>query len=212
MAPSEPSVLFFITLLFYETQLDLRNTPRYSEYSKKTELHQWNTQEVTRAEAEMKIDVDVEEGNAVVQSLVCEADPQETIEQFASKLASQIGMDTEDVLESLGTNGTSFQRHERVGECIHHGNRWRHRRVCLDVRFESENEVHYFSPRAPWRRVHHWGCTQFKVAHDACANLELHDGSSEGPVLNEKVQIGSFAGCKTVWLVKPGPEPNGHNR
>lgn len=160
----------------------------------------------------MKIDVDVEEGNTVVQSVVCEAEAEDTIEQFASKLAGQIGMDTEDVLESLGTNGTSFQRHERVGDCIHHGNRWWHRRVCLDVRFESENEVHYFSPRALWRRVHHWGCKQFHVAHDACANLELRDGSSEGPALNEKVQIGAFPGCKTVWLVKPGPEPNGHNR
>jgi hypothetical protein len=163
-------------------------------------------------EVVMKIQVDVEEDGAVVQTLECEADAQETIEELANRLANQLGTETDDVLSGLGANGTLFQRRQRIGECLQHGNRWRHRRTCLDVHFESENQIHRFSAHSRWYRVHQWGCKHFHIAHDACANLELRDGSPEGPALNEKTEIGSFTGCKTVWLIKPGPEPNGQHR
>lgn len=83
------------------------------------------------------------------------------------------------------------------------------RRVCLDLHFESESIRAWFPTRAKWVRVHRWACHAFKVAGDACAHLELREGSPAGPALNERQEIGLHAGCESVWLVKPGPEPNG---
>jgi len=80
---------------------------------------------------------------------------------------------------------------------------------CIDLHFESEAHQHHFLPSAKWERVHRWGCKKFKIASDACTNLELHSGSPEGPALNEAKKIGHHEGCMTVWLVKPGPERNG---
>jgi hypothetical protein len=81
--------------------------------------------------------------------------------------------------------------------------------VCVDIHFETEGAMHKFLATSTWERVHRWGCKHFKVASDACANLELHEGTPKGPALNETKPICHLPGCQTVWLVKPGPERNG---
>ena len=82
-------------------------------------------------------------------------------------------------------------------------------RVCIDLHFETEAKQARFPARAKWARVHRWGCRAFTIASDACAHLELREGSPAGPALNERQEIGPHVGCEVVWLVKPGPEPNG---
>lgn len=115
----------------------------------------------------------------------------------------------DELLLDVGVGDVPFDPHSRVVECLKHGNRWRHRRVCVDLHFESEEAKHSFPVRATWAQVHHWGCHGFDVPRDACANLELRDGAPNGPVLNDRNRIGYHHGCKTVWLVRPGPEPYG---
>jgi hypothetical protein len=157
----------------------------------------------------MKIMVEVEEGGGVVRVVECEVSPEESVHAAARRLAELIGVETDELVEDLGAGGVTFEREAPVRDCLIHGERWRHRRVCIELHFETEHVVRTFPPRATWVRVHRWGCHRFHVPQDACANLELREGEPTGPALNEKVEIGVFAGCKVVWLVKPGPEPNG---
>jgi hypothetical protein len=82
-------------------------------------------------------------------------------------------------------------------------------RVCVEVHFETESEKHWFPVLAKWATVHRWACKEFEVARDACANLELREGSPTGQPINERQPIGESRECKVVWVVKPGPEPNG---
>jgi hypothetical protein len=82
----------------------------------------------------------------------------------------------------------------------------------VDVHFETEQARHRFPASSKWAHVHEWACTHFHVPHNVCANLELREGSPSGPALNEKKEIGVHAGCEVVWLVRPGPEPNGQSR
>ena len=84
------------------------------------------------------------------------------------------------------------------------------RRQCVTLHFEGEEQQRKFPATATWGRVHQFGCRTFDIAKDACANLELHLNTIDGPVANERKQIGHHEGCIDVWLVKPGPEPNGH--
>lgn len=157
----------------------------------------------------MKICIEVEENGAISKSAECEASSDDTVEVIVTKLAGQLGIEAEEILTDLGTDGVTFEKHVPVREYIQHGHRWLHRRVCIKLHFETEKAVHYFPSRAHWARVHRWGCDRFDVAHDACANLELREGTETGPALNEALRIGVFLGCKIVWLVKPGPEQNG---
>jgi hypothetical protein len=119
--------------------------------------------------------------------------------RLAGKVASILELEAEEILEELSKP-----------ECFHperhHGTL---KLVCVDLHFETEEKRHHFLPKAKWERVHRWGCKYFRIAVDACANLELHSGSPEGPVLNESKEIGHHRGCLHVWLVKPGPEKNG---
>ncbi len=82
-------------------------------------------------------------------------------------------------------------------------------RVCIELHFETESKQKKFPVQAKWARVHRWGCRAFTIANDACAHLELREDTPTGPAINERQEIGPHVGCKTVWLVKPGPEPNG---
>lgn len=129
--------------------------------------------------------------------------------EFLRPIAEKTGIPVEELVLDIGVNEVQFLPQWKVEECIRHGHKWRHRRVCIDLHFESEEAKHHFPARAPWGRVHRWGCEHFDVPKDACANLELHEGSPTGPVLNDRTHIGYHKGCKTVWLVKPGPEPYG---
>lgn len=157
----------------------------------------------------MKIYVDVEENGAIAHCIECEVSPDETVEAVARQLAAQLDMEVDDLLADLETYGITFEKHQPIHTCLPHDHRIRQHRVCIDLHFESEQAVHHFSPQQRWARVHRWGCHHFQVAQDACANLELRVGAPDGPALNETLPLDVFSGCKTVWLVKPGPEQNG---
>ncbi len=157
----------------------------------------------------MKILIEVEEDDKVNRSAECEVSPEESVDALAKRIAGQLGLEAEELVADLGVGDVRFEPNARVGDYIEHGKRWRHRRVCIDLRFESESNTHRFPAHSTWARVRRWGCKHFHVSADACINLELREGSPTGPPLNESSEIGVFTGCKTVWLVKPGPEPNG---
>jgi hypothetical protein len=158
----------------------------------------------------MLVIVEIEEDGAVVKTAECEIAEGTTVADVARMAGPQLGITSEEIVIDLGVNGTSFEPDHRIEDCLHHGNRWRHRRTCVSVHFETEEARHHFPARAHWAIVHHWACVHFRVAKDACANLELRDGSPEGPAINENTKIGHFEGCMTVWLIKPGPEPFGY--
>ena len=156
----------------------------------------------------MTIVLEVEELGNVVRIVEVELGDDETVEGAAARLAESLGeIETEELLEDLIAEGERLERHRRLGELP--ATRWRHRRVCIDLHSEADQERHHFPARAKWARVHRWGCAKFHIPTDLCANLELREGSTTGPVLNEASEIGHFPGCKVVWLVKPGPEPYG---
>ena len=157
----------------------------------------------------MKVGVNIEEDGVVVRTLEYDLGESDSVEQLAERVAADIDADLDDVLVDLGFDGVELKKEDRLGDVLKGDRRLRHRRVCIDLHFESESVTRRFSPNTRWRRVHRFGCRKFDVANDACANLELHEDDPKGPALNEAVEIGSFTGCKTVWLVKPGPEPNG---
>lgn len=155
----------------------------------------------------MKVHVNVEEENGDLQTLEYYLIPTEPIQILAAQLAADLDEPIADILEDFGSNGAAATATAPAIEFLHGCVKLR--RLCLELHFETETVTHRFSPRAKWERVHLFGCNKFGVAEDACANLELHDGSADGPALNERQEIGSFKGCRTVWLVKPGPEPSG---
>lgn len=111
----------------------------------------------------------------------------------------QMALDSEDDLdEGIVLDSLKFKHHHiRV------------HRVCVEVFVEGEPAKRKFPEAARWARVHRWACRKFTVAPDACANLEMHLDTPDGPLVNERKQIGHHDGCVKVWLVKPGAEPNG---
>jgi hypothetical protein len=161
----------------------------------------------------MVVFVEIEEDKNELRLIEVAVPKEETeLAVFLETVAVKAGIPVEELLLDLGVGDVVFEADWKVSECLKHGHRWRHRRVCIDVHFESEDAKHDFPARATWARVHRWGCNHFEVPQDACANLELHEGTAAGPVLNDRKHIGHHKGCKTVWLVKPGPEPYGHGR
>jgi hypothetical protein len=157
----------------------------------------------------LKIRIEVEEGNHVVAVAECDASAEESVDSLASRVATQLEATPEELLLDLGTDAHAFKPGDKVGDCLRHGDRWRHRRTRIDLHFESEEATHRFPAISRWGRVHLWGCDKFHVPKDVCANLELREGSPTGPALNENKEIGTHHGCEVVWLVKPGPEPFG---
>ena len=158
----------------------------------------------------MKIVLEVEELDEVVRSVEIELGDDETVEAAAKRFATALNnLEFEELLEDLTVGEIQLERGQRIGAYAHHGNRWRHRRACIDLHFEADEMRHHFPVQSLWSRVHRWGCEQFHVDHTLCANLELREGGPKGPVLNENLPVGCFHGCKVVWLVKPGPEPYG---
>lgn len=81
--------------------------------------------------------------------------------------------------------------------------------VVIELHYEAERKTHPFSANDTWGKVHEWACEKFGIADDACPNLELRADSAVGGVLNDDAPIGDSAKHRTVWLVKPGPEPFG---
>ena len=158
----------------------------------------------------MLVIVELEQDGGVVRTAECEVAQSATVAEVAQLVGPKLDIAVEEIVMDLGVNGASFEAHRRVEDCMRHGNRWRHRRTCVAIHFESEDIQHHFPARAQWAVVHHWACNHFRVAKDACANLEFHEGAPDGPAINEDKMIGHFPGCITVWLVKPGPEPFGY--
>ena len=157
----------------------------------------------------MTIIIEVFEGNDSKRSAQVEALEAERIAVVLERVAVELGVEHEDLILNIGVGEIHFDPQGKVGEVIHHGHRWQHHRVCLDLHFESEIKKHYFSSRSTWAHVHQWGCRHFEVPATVCANLQLHEDSPTGPVLNDRMPIGHYHGCEAIWLVKPGPEPNG---
>jgi hypothetical protein len=156
----------------------------------------------------MKIDIFLQDANPekIIPVLFSDDDTLESlinqIEQVAEIDGSSIvGMAAD--LAQLPDYSTQLKTFKFKHPAVHV------RRVCVKVHFEGDEAKHFFPARAPWSRVHRWACRKFGVAHAAAANLELHEGSPTGPVLNERKDIGASDECKEVWLVKPGPENNG---
>jgi hypothetical protein len=164
---------------------------------------------VLRKGVYMKVQIDVEENGSVIRSAEDEVSADETIENIAKRFAPKLDIGADELMEELRANGVAFEKGMLAGDCVSHGHRWRHQRVCIDLHFESEHLVHHFSPSNRWAQVHRFGCHRFEIPKDACANLELRKGSPDGPALNENSKIGPLSACEVVWLVKPGPEPNG---
>lgn len=136
------------------------------------------------------------------------ADAAESLQGFADRISKDAEVNGESVLEAAaGVDITNFR--VPVGEIDFRHQKIKVRKTCVEGHFESEVESHHFPANAPWAVVHRWGCRKFDVANDACANLELRAGSSTGAPINEHDKIGESQACKPVWLVKPGPEPNG---
>lgn len=158
----------------------------------------------------MIVIIEIEQDQQETRAVEVEVnDEEQKLEAFLQAVAQKTAIPVEELVLDLGVGETQFQPHWKVSECFRHGHKWRHRRVCIELHFESEEAKHSFPAHATWARVHHWGCHHFDVPNDACANLELHEGTPTGPALNDRTHIGHHHGCKTVWLVKPGPEPYG---
>lgn len=158
----------------------------------------------------MHITIDLDDGANPIRSVTVDADEHEKIEAVAAKAAIALGIDLAEALPDLGTEKVSFENHDRVGDCIRHGRHWRCHTVCVEVHYQSEPPVrHFFNPKQTWEKVHRWACNKFKVAESVCQDLELFDDSPTGPAINEHSAIGRSQECKHVWLIKPGPEPNG---
>jgi hypothetical protein len=156
--------------------------------------------------------IEVEDNSGAARHIEIACDPSEPLSALTQRLDEhgEIDTDGQAVIEiALGSAAVLDER--RVLEQI----AWpiapiRLRRVCVEVHFESEEPARRNFPiSAKWARVHRWACCKFDVAHDACAHLELHEGAPNGPVINERQEIGPSGSCKVVWVVKPGPEPNG---
>jgi hypothetical protein len=148
--------------------------------------------------------VDVEEAGEIITSAKIDITDSDTIETVAQRASAAAGLDVDEFIDSVNgeLEAVTDKSHGKDTTVKIH-------RVCIELHFESNTLSHNFSANSKWSRVHRWACKQFTIARDACANLELHDGTENGPVLNESARIGSFTGCKPVWLVKPGPEQYG---
>jgi len=157
----------------------------------------------------MKLEIEVLEEGSVVRAATTDAQPHETVEAVARRLAPELAVNVEELLAELALDDEILKLDATVSDVLKQGPKIRHRRVCVDLHFESESIKHMFAANNRWAAVHRFGCKHFNVASDACANLELHEGSATGSALNDQGRIGLFTGCKTVWLVKPGAEPNG---
>jgi len=148
----------------------------------------------------MRVTVEVLRHGSPVEIIEVECDAEPTHQLLAERIAEALTLGVEELVEEFSSDHGIYDRSRR---------RCKLKLECIDVHFESESAVHHFPSRAKWKHVHFWACKKFKIAKDVSVNLELRDGSPEGPALNESKHIGRFEGCRTVWLVKPGPEPNG---
>ncbi|HTD24069.1 MAG TPA: hypothetical protein VK738_15535 [Terriglobales bacterium] len=157
----------------------------------------------------MRLRIEVEESNVVVAKAEREVSVNERVSDALAVVAAELDSEREALLKEIGVRDDEAELTKFFSEGAGKEHSVRVRRVCIDLHFESVSAMRRFLSNETWADVHKWGCRHFHVAVDACANLELRDGSPTGPALNDRTKIGPFSGCKTVWMVKPGPEPNG---
>jgi hypothetical protein len=129
------------------------------------------------SEVEMIIIVEIEQDQQETKVFEIELnDAEAELTTFLRPVADKTGIPVEELILDLGAGDIQFQPGWKVGQCVPHGHKWRHRRVCIDLHFESEEAKHDFPARAPWARVHHWGCKHFDVPNDACSMIEHISG------------------------------------
>lgn len=158
----------------------------------------------------MKITLSLDEGGQGSHSVEIETEPTEILRSIADRVAQDFDTDVEDVLQCLAETRAHDSGKTSVADFFRDEHRpYRLRLVCIKLHFEGESAMRRFHSSRTWHYVHRWGCKKFNVAEDACPNLQLRDGSAEGSLINENQTIGEFHGCKNIWLVAPGPEPNG---
>ena len=155
------------------------------------------------------IDIQLEDDNGAPTMLVVTYESSERICDVIARLDREHELDRGAALEAAIATIPVRDYNHLLREVAWPGQPIILRRVCLELHFESDSKRAWFPTRAKWSRVHRWACHAFDIASDACAHLELREGSPTGPALNERQEIGPHAGCEIVWLVKPGPEPNG---
>jgi hypothetical protein len=154
----------------------------------------------TENSAAVTVTVELHRHGSAVETIKIECDAEPTHRHLAEKLAEVLTIGVEELVEE-------FAAEQEIYDASRH--HCKLKLECIDVHFETESATHHFPARAKWKHVFNWACKKFRIAKDASPNLELRDGSAEGPALNESTHIGRFEGRRTVWLVKPGPEPNG---
>lgn len=133
----------------------------------------------------------------------------ETLESLINRIEADAGVDGLSIIGIAADVQQLPDLNARLGDFKFKHPTVHVHRVCVNVHFEGDEAKHFFPVHAPWSRVHRWACRKFGVSNSTAANLELHEGSANGPVINERKEIGTGEGCKEVWLVKPGPEGNG---
>jgi len=151
--------------------------------------------------------IDEQEGPA--KTIGVPFEDNDRVGDLIERLDAQGEIDGCAVLELALGSASVLDENRRLGEFTWPAQPIRLKRVCIRLHFETETKEKRFPVEAKWSRVHRWGCRAFTIASDACAHLELHENTPQGPAINERQEIGPHAGCQTVWLVKPGPEPNG---
>jgi hypothetical protein len=154
----------------------------------------------------MKIELHLEDSNPALHIDTALTPTVKDLVEHIERVADVDGRSVVELFlgEPLGTDDAIIVRdlHFRHPEVRAH-------RQCVTIYFEGEELQHKFPTKATWAQVHRLGCRKFNIAADACANLELHLHTIDGPVVNERKQIGQHNDCIEVWLVKPGSEPNG---
>jgi hypothetical protein len=158
------------------------------------------TEATSPVEGEVAITIEIKRHGVPVEILKVECEGELSHRELAPKLAGLLALEAEELIAEFSHDPEAYDPGKRRGSL---------RLVCVDLRFESESATHHFLARSTWGHVFLWGTRRFRIAASAAANLEMRDGSPDGPVLNESKHIGHHEGCRTVWLVKPGPEPNG---
>jgi hypothetical protein len=152
-------------------------------------------------EEELAITIEVKRHGSPVEVIRIECEEDLSHRDLAPKLAALLAVEAEELVAEFEHDPGCYDPEKRHGKL---------QLVCIDVHFETEQAAHHFLARSKWAHVHRWACRKFKIAADVAANLELRDGAPTGSILNESKPIGHHEGCRVVWLVKPGPEPNGY--
>jgi hypothetical protein len=153
--------------------------------------------------------IELDEGGGSARQIAVAFADQETAGEAIVRLERAHEFEHSAVLDAVVMDIPGDSEKSRLVEILWPAQPIRLQRIEVEVHFESHVRRHHFPVHARWARVHRWAVHVFNIAADAAVHLELHEDTPTGPVLNERQEIGPHPHHKTVWLVKPGPEPNG---